>query len=126
LGDAAHPMAPIRAQGINLAFRDVIVAANHLLPLLSSNAAPKTFDQAMQAIQAEREPEIVRCQSLQQSEQHLATRLCQSSLLRGVLTQVSPIVRPLIEKRWLARQKHLRFGLKPITLQIAPDYFPGK
>jgi 2-polyprenyl-6-methoxyphenol hydroxylase-like FAD-dependent oxidoreductase len=121
LGDAAHPMAPIRAQGINLAFRDVIVAANHLLPLLSSNAAPKKFDQAMQAIQAEREPEIVRCQSLQQSEQHLATRLCQSSLLRGVLTQMSPIVRPLIEKRWLARQKHLRFGLKPITLQIARD-----
>ena len=25
LGDAAHPMAPIRAQGINLALRDVIV-----------------------------------------------------------------------------------------------------
>lgn len=116
LGDAVHPMAPIRAQGINLAFRDVIVAANYLLPLLTSDARPEKFDQAMQTIQAEREPEIVRCQSLQQSEQHLATRLCQSALLRRVLTQMVPMVRPLIEKRWLARQKHLRFGLKPVTL----------
>lgn len=31
LGDAAHPMSPIRAQGINMALRDVIVAANHLI-----------------------------------------------------------------------------------------------
>ena len=35
LGDAVHPMSPIRAQGINMAFRDAIVAANHLVPLLS-------------------------------------------------------------------------------------------
>ncbi len=31
LGDAAHPMSPIRAQGINLALRDAAVAANHLV-----------------------------------------------------------------------------------------------
>ncbi|MCA9688127.1 MAG: FAD-dependent monooxygenase, partial [Myxococcales bacterium] len=30
LGDAAHPMSPVGAQGINMALRDVIVAANHL------------------------------------------------------------------------------------------------
>jgi len=34
LGDAAHPMSPVRAQGINLAFRDAVVAANHLVPVL--------------------------------------------------------------------------------------------
>ncbi|MBF2051610.1 MAG: FAD-dependent monooxygenase [Elainella sp. C42_A2020_010] len=118
IGDAAHPMAPIRAQGINLALRDVIVTANHLIPLLRTNATPEQLDQAMQRIQAERQPEIVRCQNLQSSEQQLATRLCQSSILRGLLTQLSPLVRPVIERRWLARQKHLRFGLKPVVLTM--------
>lgn len=37
LGDAAHPMSPIRAQGINMALRDSIVAANHLVPVLGGN-----------------------------------------------------------------------------------------
>lgn len=37
LGDAAHPMSPVRAQGINLALRDAVVAANHLVPVLSAN-----------------------------------------------------------------------------------------
>ena len=43
LGDAAHPMSPVRAQGINLALRDAVVAAKQ------SRAGP-----------IEREPEIVR------------------------------------------------------------------
>jgi 2-polyprenyl-6-methoxyphenol hydroxylase-like FAD-dependent oxidoreductase len=34
LGDAAHPMSPVRAQGSNLALRDAVVAANHLVPAL--------------------------------------------------------------------------------------------
>ena len=34
LGDAAHPMSPLRAQGLNMALRDALVAAERLLPLL--------------------------------------------------------------------------------------------
>ena len=34
LGDGAHPMSPLRAQGLNMALRDALVAAEHLLPLL--------------------------------------------------------------------------------------------
>ncbi len=34
LGDAAHPMSPLRAQGLNMALRDALVAAEWLLPLL--------------------------------------------------------------------------------------------
>ena len=30
LGDAAHTMSPVGAQGINMALRDAVVAANHL------------------------------------------------------------------------------------------------
>jgi hypothetical protein len=36
LGDAAHPMSPLRAQGLNMALRDALVAAEWLLPLLSA------------------------------------------------------------------------------------------
>lgn len=118
LGDAAHPMAPIRAQGINLALRDAIVAANHLIPLLQGNASLEAIDAALGKIQAEREPEIVRCQSLQRSEQHQATRLAKSAGLRRLLTTLAPVVRPVIASRWLARQKHLRFGVGPVRLSI--------
>ena len=120
LGDAAHPMAPIRAQGINLALRDAIVAANHLIPILQASAELQAqaaaIDAALLAIQAEREPEIVRCQALQRSEQAQATLLCRSALLRRTLTLTAPVLRPLIEKRWSARQKDLRFGLRPVVL----------
>jgi 2-polyprenyl-6-methoxyphenol hydroxylase-like FAD-dependent oxidoreductase len=34
LGDAAHPMSPLRAQGLNVALRDALVAAEQLLPVL--------------------------------------------------------------------------------------------
>ena len=67
LGDAAHPMSPVRAQGINLAFRDAIVAANHLLPV-ASGGDTAALDGACRAIEAERKPEIVRAQRLQRRE----------------------------------------------------------
>jgi 2-polyprenyl-6-methoxyphenol hydroxylase-like FAD-dependent oxidoreductase len=118
LGDAAHPMAPIRAQGINLALRDSIIAANHLIPLLRSSSASAAIDAVLPLIQAEREPEIIRCQTLQQQEQAQANRLCQSPVLRKLLTQVGPMVRPLIGKRWFARQKPLRLGFRPVELIV--------
>ena len=58
LGDAAHPMSPVRAQGINLALRDAVVAANHLVPVLKDGEA-SALDAACCATQAEREPEIL-------------------------------------------------------------------
>jgi 2-polyprenyl-6-methoxyphenol hydroxylase-like FAD-dependent oxidoreductase len=119
LGDAAHPMAPIRAQGINLALRDAIVAANHLIPALAE-ASAEAIDAALLAIQAEREPEIIRCQALQRSEQAQATLLCRSAVLRRGLTIAAPLVHSLLEKRWLARQKELRFGVRPVVLNAQP------
>ena len=52
LGDAAHPMSPVRAQGINMALRDALVAARLLGPLggkaaadpFSTSAAPAAGD----------------------------------------------------------------------------------
>jgi 2-polyprenyl-6-methoxyphenol hydroxylase-like FAD-dependent oxidoreductase len=69
LGDAAHPMSPVRAQEINLALRDAVVTANHLGSAPRKGAEPDTLDAACRAVQAEREPEIARAQSLQIREE---------------------------------------------------------
>ena len=66
LGDAAHPMSPVGGQGINLALRDALVAANHLVPLLKGQPTPGALDMAAVAIARERLPEIVRIQRVQQ------------------------------------------------------------
>ncbi|MCZ6890136.1 MAG: FAD-dependent oxidoreductase, partial [Gammaproteobacteria bacterium] len=55
IGDAAHTMSPVGAQGINIALRDAIVAANHLLPVLSTPEPDgNALDAALDAIEAER------------------------------------------------------------------------
>jgi 2-polyprenyl-6-methoxyphenol hydroxylase-like FAD-dependent oxidoreductase len=63
LGDAAHTMSPVAGQGINLAIRDGIVAANHMIRTLAEG---RTWDSAMcQAIEDERRPEIEAMQTFQ-------------------------------------------------------------
>jgi 2-polyprenyl-6-methoxyphenol hydroxylase-like FAD-dependent oxidoreductase len=64
VGDAAHTMSPVAGQGINLAMRDSIVVARHLLARLDEGRSWN--DPAMgAAIQAEREPEIRAMQTFQ-------------------------------------------------------------
>jgi 2-polyprenyl-6-methoxyphenol hydroxylase-like FAD-dependent oxidoreductase len=65
IGDAAHPMSPVGAQGLNVALRDALVAANHLVPALLEDASPEGVDAALQRIQDERMPEIVAIQTIQ-------------------------------------------------------------
>jgi len=66
IGDAAHPMSPVGGQGINLALRDAVVAANHLGRALVMRSDEATLDFAARNIQAERWPEIVAIQDMQQ------------------------------------------------------------
>jgi hypothetical protein len=47
LGDAAHPMSPLRAQGLNMALRDALVAAERLLPLLEGDGPQPTATDLM-------------------------------------------------------------------------------
>lgn len=65
LGDAAHPMSPVGAQGINIALRDALVAANHLGPVLLRGGTPGELDAAAQRICDERLPEVKEIQALQ-------------------------------------------------------------
>jgi 2-polyprenyl-6-methoxyphenol hydroxylase-like FAD-dependent oxidoreductase len=63
LGDAAHTMSPAGGQGLNLAIRDTFVAANHILAALQQG---RPVDAALlEAVQAEREPEIDAIQAAQ-------------------------------------------------------------
>lgn len=61
IGDAAHTMSPVGAQGLNLALRDAIVAANLLVPAFRGAEA---LDDAAARVEALRAPEIDRIQRL--------------------------------------------------------------
>jgi 2-polyprenyl-6-methoxyphenol hydroxylase-like FAD-dependent oxidoreductase len=118
LGDAAHPMSPIRAQGINMALRDVIVAANHLVPVLQQPTNLAAIDFAFAHIQAEREPEIIEIQRLQRSEVAQAELMHNYPILRHAVSRLAPLLRGRIRKSWLDRQLQLRQGFTQVSLKI--------
>jgi 2-polyprenyl-6-methoxyphenol hydroxylase-like FAD-dependent oxidoreductase len=120
LGDAAHPMSPVRAQGINLALRDAVVAANHLVPVLRGDGEASALDAACRAVQAEREPEIARAQKLQRREA-AGQGDARSGSWRFELTK--RLARRMGRYRWaqaawLKRQHDLRFGSKEVKLKV--------
>jgi len=64
-GDAAHPMSPVGGQGINIALRDALVAANHLVPVLRRGGTPLEVEAACRRVRDERMAEVKVIQSLQ-------------------------------------------------------------
>ena len=115
LGDAVHPMSPVRAQGINLALRDAIVAANHLVPAFQSSDAD-AFDRAVQRIQQEREPEIVESQRLQVLSAQPPPP-ARSAVLRAT---VLPVLRQLgiVKRLFLKAEIPMRHGTVPVRLVV--------
>jgi 2-polyprenyl-6-methoxyphenol hydroxylase-like FAD-dependent oxidoreductase len=118
LGDAAHPMSPVRAQGINLALRDVIVAANYLVPVSQTGASEAELDAALAQIQAEREPEIMRAQHLQEQEARQGELLKGNAVLRSLLSQFAPLIRPAARYSWIKRQQEMRQGVTRVKLTV--------
>jgi 2-polyprenyl-6-methoxyphenol hydroxylase-like FAD-dependent oxidoreductase len=120
LGDAAHPMSPVRAQGVNLALRDAIVAANHLVPALRTGA-PAAIDAACLAVQAERAPEVARAQALQRREAQGQGDARSASWRFALAKRLAPVLGRYrwAQRAWLARQRDLRFGSTPVVLDPA-------
>lgn len=104
VGDAAHPMSPVGGQGINMALRDAVVAANHLVPLLRAGAGAELaarLDAAAGAIEAERRPEIETIQALQtkRGKGFDRARGWPALWLIRVMLALRPIVRLLLRRR---------------------------
>jgi 2-polyprenyl-6-methoxyphenol hydroxylase-like FAD-dependent oxidoreductase len=118
LGDAAHPMSPVRVQGINLALRDVIVAANHLIPLLKSGSNYQDIDLVLSQIQAEREPEIIRSQQLQAREAWKGEQIRNNELVRLLMMQIAPFWGQTIQHFWVKGQYELRQGVTQVKLVV--------
>lgn len=108
LGDAAHPMSPIRAQGINMALRDSLVAARELL---ASEGNLSALDQACQRIERLRRPEIHRLQQLQLAEARQGHWIGHNTLLRHSLALGAPLLGSVARAVWMQRQRPLRDGV---------------
>jgi 2-polyprenyl-6-methoxyphenol hydroxylase-like FAD-dependent oxidoreductase len=105
LGDAAHPMSPVRAQGINMALRDSLVAAGELL----AASGPAELDAAAGRVQRKRLPEIQRMQALQSAEARQGALLGRTALLRSAAAGMAPLAGPLAQALWTRRQRPLRW-----------------
>ncbi len=66
LGDAAHTMNAVGGQGLNIALRDAIVCANHLIPLFRNKKTSNVdLDSAFEEIEKERLSEVEQVQEIQ-------------------------------------------------------------
>ena len=110
LGDAAHPMSPVRAQGINMALRDALVAARWLVPALRQGTS-EAVDAALPRVAEERLPEILRIQALQHRELERGLLLRRSAWLRRLVAGTVGWSGPLLARRWVGEQHLLRDGL---------------
>jgi len=117
LGDAAHTMSPVGGQGVNIALRDVVVAANHLVPALRADGTPEQIDAAAARIEAERMPEVGPLQALQaQPPKVVLTRAWWGEPLRSTLAGIlrTGIVQP-VARRQAGR---FMFGLTDVHLRV--------
>lgn len=115
LGDAVHPMSPVRAQGINLALRDALVAANHLVPALATGDRA-AVQAAAERVQPEREPEIVRSQALQRATAGPPAVV----RTRWFRRFVHPVLDRLgvIERIFLRSERPMRHGTTTVRLEV--------
>ena len=120
VGDAAHPMSPVGAQGINIALRDSVVAANHFVPPLLAGASAARLHAAAAAFRAERIGEIEPIQALQRRG---PTILLSESPLPGVFVWIARGLFRLGILGWLAARfdlgpKAFLYGVTEVELNV--------
>jgi 2-polyprenyl-6-methoxyphenol hydroxylase-like FAD-dependent oxidoreductase len=117
MGDAAHTMSPVGAQGLNIALRDALVAANHLVPVLEGGAKPEALDTAARAVEAERKPEIEAIQRLQAIGPRI---VLSTSWWSGLVLRVLPILArsELLRGRQGRVLRRFAFGVTEVKLAV--------
>lgn len=114
LGDAAHPMSPIRAQGINVALGDVLVASDKLGEHLVNyyrDGSPDNLaeiDRLSGEVGDDRQPEVSRIQKLQAEEVSQGETLRNSQLKRWIISHFTPLLSEFAKTIWLTRQRKIR------------------
>ncbi|MBY0528237.1 MAG: FAD-dependent oxidoreductase [Gemmataceae bacterium] len=117
LGDAAHPMSPIGGQGLNLALRDALVAANHLAPVLAGGAGLDAIDAAAESAAQERLPEIAIAQEHQKRQAHLF--LDPAPLNRLTMRLMPMLVRTGLIKLLIGKRlRAFQHGVVPVRLMV--------
>lgn len=115
LGDAAHAMSPVGGQGINMALRDAVVAANHLVPAFAAGDEG-SIDRACSEIAEERLVEIRRVQRLQTRE---GRRLRPPSrLARRIVLPLAARLAPHTMRNLNRRRAALRRGQVDVRLTV--------
>lgn len=131
LGDAAHPLSPVRAQGLNLALRDAWTAAWELGPVLGDGGrtgwegweAGAALPAALARIERQRRGEIQGLQKRQAAETRRGLLLLEQPLLRRWMRLQGPWLGELVARRWRHDQTPLRQGL--VALPGLPAPAPG-
>ena len=117
IGDAAHTMSPVGGQGINIALRDAVVAANHLVPVLRETSDPERIDSAARAVEAERMAELVDIQRLQAVPPRI---LMGHTWWGAALREIIPLLLrlPVVRRRAARIARIVLFGLGDVRLEV--------
>jgi 2-polyprenyl-6-methoxyphenol hydroxylase-like FAD-dependent oxidoreductase len=93
-------MSPVGGQGINIALRDIVVLANHLVPVLRAGDDAEAVDTALEAYTRERSPEVETVQGFQRAAPKV---LLSDGWRTAMLMQVLRILRFGPVRRFAAR-----------------------
>ncbi len=118
IGDAAHTMSPVGGQGINIALRDAIVAANHLVPVLTPPEPDRNaLAAALDDIEAERMTEVREIQALQaQPPKVLLSRAWWGEPVRHIVAAL--LSKPAVRQRAAGRVSVFFNGVTDVQLAV--------
>jgi 2-polyprenyl-6-methoxyphenol hydroxylase-like FAD-dependent oxidoreductase len=123
LGDAAHPMSPVGAQGINVALFDAVIASRHLLALARADAfeKPAAVDAALAEIEAERRPAVKRIARMQNILPRLMLAIGPERALRLAVAVMRPFVRSRYRPGFVRAQvERFVWGDPPVRVDERP------